>query len=477
MNIERNAIAGLKWTGAARFIGQLSTWAVTLIVIRILAPQDYGLMAISAVIIGLSSSVAELGLGSSIVQAPSLATQDLARVAGLAVALNLAIALLVVLLAPLAAQLYGDPRLTGVIQASSLQFLPVALGTVPQALSSRKMRFKWLAAVELASGLAASLTTLGLALNGAGVWSLVLGGLAGSGVRAMLLVRDSWITPSFDFAGIRRHMAFGGAVTTARLAWQIVNQSDVLIAGRFLTQEAVGVYSVSMHMATLPMQKLMGIVSQVAFPTVARLQNDPARLRQQLVFALGMLNFVAVPTMWGLSAVAPEFVALLFGPKWINAVFPLQVASLIVPVRMCSGVISTATLGVGAATLDLRNTIVNLVVLPLAFVIGVRWGVDGLAIGGAVGLTVVLGLTLPRMCKVLGLDPLQVARTGTAPMAAGLALYGAVVLARWLWPDADLPLRLTLLILAGGLAYLATITLIDPRVWRDTKRLIAALRA
>lgn len=477
MNIERNAITGLKWTGAARLIGQLSTWAVTLIVIRILAPQDYGVMAISAVIIGLSSNIAELGLGSSIVQTPSLATQDLARVAGLAVALNLAIALLVVVLAPLAGQLYGDSRLTSVIQVSSLQFVPVALGAVPQALATREMRFKWLAAVELASGLAASLTTVALAMSGAGVWSLVLGGLAGSSVRAILLVRDSWITPSFDFAGIRRHVAFGGTLTAARLVWQVVNQSDVLIAGRFLTQEAVGVYSVSMHMATLPMQKLMGIINQVAFPTVARLQDDPIRLREQLLFALGMLNFVAVPTMWGLSAVAPEFVALVLGPKWTNAVFPLQIASLIVPLRMCSAVISTATIGVGAAFLDLRNMLVNLVVLPLAFVVGVRWGVDGLAIGGAVGLMVVLGLTLPRMCKVLGLDPLQVARTGTAPMVAGLALYGAVVLTRQLWPAADLLLRFPALILVGGLAYLAAITVIDPKVWRDAKRLVAALRA
>jgi O-antigen/teichoic acid export membrane protein len=477
MSIERTAIAGLKWTGAAKLVGQAASWAVTLIVVRLLAPEDYGLMAITVVVVSVASSIAELGLGASVVQAPTLNRQELAQIAGLAVVLNLAIGLLVVFLAPLAGVLFDDTRLTSVIQVSALQFIPAALCTVPQAIAYRDLRFKWLAWIDLIAGAVASLITLALALHGAGVWALVLGSLASGSIRAALLLRECVVWPSFRFADIRRHVRFGGAIAIGRLAWQLVNQSDVLIAGRFLTQEAVGLYSVSLHVATLPMQKLMGIVNQVAFPTVARLQADPDRLRELLLFALGLLHLVAVPLTWGISAVAPEFVALVFGTKWADAVYPLQILSLIIPFKMVSAIITTATVGVGAAILDLRNTLINAVVLPLAFFASVHWGVDGLASGWVVALVIVLALTLPRMCKVLGLEIREVARTGFAPLLAGAAMYGAIIGARALLAEIEIAYRLPVLILVGIVVYLACITLLKRRIWKDLGRVVAALRA
>jgi O-antigen/teichoic acid export membrane protein len=82
------------------------------------------------------------------------------------------------------------------------------------------------------------------------------------------------VWPVFRLGGVRRHVTYGGALATSRLAWQVINQSDVLIAGRFLTPCAVGLYSVSLHLATLPMQRVMTIVNQMVFPAVARLQAE-----------------------------------------------------------------------------------------------------------------------------------------------------------------------------------------------------------
>ena len=297
------------------------------------------------------------------------------------------------------------------IQVSSLHFGLAALSIVPEALAYRTMNFKWTASIDLIAGLVASLATLLLALKGAGVWALVLGSLAGATVRSALFLGSHPVRPVFRFGGLRGHVAFGGTLATSRLAWHVVNQADVFTAARFLTPSAVGLYSVSLHLATLPMQRIMGIVNQVVFPTVARLQEDRPRLRERLLSGLRLLGFVSVPVMWGISAVAPEIVALALGPRWHDAVYPLQVASLLIPFKMVSAVISTAIVGVGAATLDLRNTVVNLVVLPSAFLIGVRWGVDGLVTAWALSLVVVLALTVPRSCTRLEIALLDVARS------------------------------------------------------------------
>lgn len=477
MSVERHAVSGLKWVGAARLVGQAASWAVTLVVVRILAPTDYGLAALSAVVISVSMTAAELGLGASIVQVPTLDSRILARIAGLCAVLNGGLGLLVVLLSPVAGAVFGEPRLPGVIRVSALHFLLAAIVTVPQALAQREMRFRWIASIELGAGLVASLVTLLFAWRGAGVWALVLGSLAGAALRTALFFRGRPVWPIWALAGLRRHVAFGGALATGAIVWQVVNQCDVLIAGRFLTAEAVGLYAVALHLATLPMQKTIGIVNQVAFPTVARLQGEPARLRERLLAALRLLGLVSVPVLWGLSAVAPELVALVLGPRWQRAIFPLQVISLIVPARMVSSVISTAITGLGAAGLDLRNTAINALVLPVAFLIGVQWEIEGLAMAQAAALGLVLALTLPRNFRVVGVRPAEVARALLVPAAAGLAMYAAVLGARAaLGSWADL-YRLPVLVMAGAAVYLTLVSLLEREIWVDLRRLVAAARA
>jgi teichuronic acid exporter len=477
MSIERQAIAGLKWTAMAKVLGQTVGWLITLVIVRLLAPEDYGLMAITTVIIAILASVAELGVGASLVQAPTLARDELKRVAGLVVSLNLAAGLLVALCAPLAAFFFNEARLTPVIQVSALQFVINALCTVPQAFAYRDMEFKWLAWIELISGLAANLCTLALAWLGAGVWALVLGSLAGGAVRAALLLAGGRsVRPVFRLDGIRRHLSFGGALTASRLAWQIVSQSDVLIAGRFMTQEAVGIYSVAFHLAALPMQKIMSIVNQIAFPAFARLQGDLPRLRAGVLDASRLLTFVSVPAAWGMSAIAPEFVRLAFGEKWEAVVFPLQVLSLIVPLRMLSAMLITSVAALGRVAENLQYTFVGAVVLIPGFLIGMQWGVSGLACAWLVGTPVISIITLPRIGNVLGLRVANIVSSVWAPVTAGAAMYGVVMGTRALLVEVEDLYRLPTLMTVGAATYLGLVSLFDRRISRDLKRIFSALR-
>src|SRR5262249_35105369 len=148
-----SAVSALKWSSAGKVVTQTVSWAVTLLVIRLLSPADYGLMAMSAVIITIMASVAELGLGASVVQARTLDREELANVTGAVVGLNLACGVLVVLIAPLAAAVFGEWRLTAVIRVSAMQFLFYAVATVPQSLAQRDMKFKWLAIIDVWSSL------------------------------------------------------------------------------------------------------------------------------------------------------------------------------------------------------------------------------------------------------------------------------------------------------------------------------------
>ena len=444
---------------------------------RLLTPEDYGLMAMSMVIISIIAGIAEFGLGASLIQAKTVSRQELAHLAGALAALNMGCGVLVVVGAEPFANLLGDARLTDVIRVLALQFLLSAIEAVPYSIAYREMQFKRLAGIEIAATLVGSMVTLTLAWLEAGVWALVFGGVAGGVLRTTLYVcLGTFVWPSFRLRGIARHARFGGAVTAGRILWQLTYQADVLIAGRFLTSQTVGLYSVSLHLATLPMHKAMGILNQVAFPAVARLQDELPRMRQRLLDSLRLLAFAAIPMFWGISAVAPEFVHVVLGKKWYPAIFALQVVSLVAPMRMLAAVFSTALAAIGRADLDLRNMLIGAVVLPAAFLIGVQWGLDGLAASWVAGIPIVFALNFPRTLAAIGLRQSQLWAAVRVPLIAGVIMIVLVAGVRTVLIEYDEFLRLPLLIVVGAAGYLGSVQLLDRVIWTDVRRLVAAAR-
>jgi O-antigen/teichoic acid export membrane protein len=477
MSLERQAITGVKWSVVAKVVTQLVAWAVTLLVIRLLNPADYGLMALNAVVLSIFSGVAELGLGASLIQARNPTQHDLARVAGALLVLNLGCAAIVCLGAPLFATAFGSPRLELIIQISSVQFLLSAIAAIPEALAYRDMRFRWLAAADIASGLTTSATTLVLALSNAGVWALILGNLGGYTVRTVILLFGGTIVrPTFVLRGIGQFLRFGGAWSGARLAWQLTSQADVLIAGRALSQEAVGAYSVAVQLANLPLQKAMGIVNQVAFPAMARLQAELPRMRRRMLTSIRLLGFGAIPILWGFGAVAPEFVELVLGDQWAGVILPLQLIAIVAPLRMLATLLATAVSAIGRADVELVNTLMSLAVFVVAFLVGVRWNLNGLAIAYVIATSLSLVLNFPRTARVVGISARQIGMAGRSTVISGGAMLVATAAARFGLTGASGWLRLSVLVVIGAATYFATMLLIDRTIWADARKIIAVWR-
>ncbi|GMW07743.1 MAG: lipopolysaccharide biosynthesis protein [Gammaproteobacteria bacterium] len=477
MSIERQTLTALKWAGLAKLASQLISWAATLVVLRLLHPEDYGLMAIVSVVITVLANIAELGIGAAVVQAPRLDTADLGRVNGLITLSNLSIFLLLLLGAPLVALAFQDPRLTLLVQVAALQMPISSLGALRQALAERELDFAWLARVELGAALVSTVVGLGLALRGAGVWALVGASLAMAVTRSLLLVRRGLIRPSFRLAGVGRFLPVGGSVMFSRLAWHLVSQADVLIGARRLGSEAIGTYSVALHLATLPMQKVMGIINAVALPAVARLQEEPERLRARLLDAMRMMSVISVPVLWGLSATAPELVHVVLGPNWDHAIVPVQLISLIVPLRMIHGIYATTIIGAGHARLNFEATLRGGLILPAAFLAGTFWGVNGLAAAWLAAVPLLFAVDLWLIGHVFRIRAGHVLRAVWRPVLAGLAMYFAVTAARAALAALDEPARLPLLIGAGALAYAVVLYPLDPGVRNDLGTLLRATRS
>jgi teichuronic acid exporter len=434
-------------------------------------------MAIVTALIALLTNIAELGLGASIVHAEKLARDELERVCGAAIAINVAVGGLVALASPLIARLLGNPQLTPLLIAASFHFVLAGLSTVPQALAYRDMNFRWLAAVELGNVVIAGVVTLTLAYLGFGVWSLLIGSLVSASFRTGALMVHEFVRPRFESAGLLRHMSFGGTVTMSRLVWQVVYQSDLFVASRVLAPTAIGLYSISLHVATLPMQRIMSVINQVAFPAAARLQAEPERLRMRLLEATRVLALFSIATLWGMSCVSAEFVRAVMGPKWEPAVVPLQLICLVVPLRMLTALYATAMLAVGLAIVDLRNALTNVLVLPVCFYLGARQGVNGLAGAWLVAIPIVFGFNFPRIARAMHVSLLDILKVAWSSVVAGGVMYAAVFALRASMPVLSPWIALILHVLVGGLVYVLTVIALDRKTIPEMKKMVAAFRS
>lgn len=470
---------GLKWTAGAKFAGQLITWGITIFVMRLLAPSDYGLLAMATVLMALLGMFAEAGLGPALIQQAEVSEKKLSQALGIILLVNLTLFGLLNLLAPLVARFYAEDRLVDVVRVLSIQFLLSPLSVIPDVLLQRQLEFKRRSLIELGSAVLSSVATLLMALSGLGIWALVCGNLAGMAARviAVNLAAPFRVFPSFSMSGMRQVLSFGGQVTASRFLWFFYTQADTVIVGRVLGEHVLGMYSVAMHLATLPVQRVSAILNQVVFPAVSRFQHEKEVIATQLLQAFRLIGFIAFPVLWGMSSVAPELVATLLGPGWSEASLPLQVLTLVMPFRAIAGFLPTVTDAVGRPDIGLQNVILGCLIMPIAFYSGSHWGMVGVSLAWVCAYPFVLFINLKRMLAVVGLSVEALARKLALPLGCAVGMYATVWLMRVLFQKIiSQPLLLLTEIAAGAAAYLVLTLLFNRGMLSEIKLMLRPRR-
>lgn len=380
--LRGKVITGLSWTFMGRVSSQLITWVITFLVIRILLPEDYGLKSMAEVCYSMAFMLSSAGIGTAVIQAKEITERTLQQIFTFLMLFNLGLALLLNALAVPIAWYYHEPRVTPILMTLSLGFLVSPFITMAEALLSREMRFKKISLSNFIANITASISTLSMALLGAGVWALVIGPLVGNILNAILLNKyASWPKKlRLDFRESMDSIRFGGTVTLASLIWYAYVQMDIVIAGRAWDVAQVGVYAVAIHLASMPMNKVMPLLNQIAFPAYSRLQHDPSAIRWYFLKSVRIVAFVLFPLSFGLAVVSVASLPLLLGEKWQAVAFPLCILSFGIPLRALNTLPGVVTRSLGRPMVDVENATTGFLILLPAFAIGVLWGEIGLAL-------------------------------------------------------------------------------------------------
>ena len=462
------------WRSGTQILGQIVSWGSTLVILRILDPSDYGLFAMTQVVLAFLTFMNGYFFASSLIQADTIDKQQIRQAFGILLLINVGLALLQQVIAPFAANYYGQPMVEQLLRWQSLIYLSTPFLVIPQVVLSRDLEFKRPALVNLFSTLIGAGIGLAAALSDWGVWTLVIAPVAGFWSRAIALtiLTKMYIWPSFDFRGAGHMVKFGSTLLVAHGFWIVQSQADIFIAGRVLSAHELGLYAEALFLAQVFAARFVPPLNEVAFPAYSKLQHDPSAFSYSFLKAARLVMLIACPLYIGMALTAKPLVATLLGEKWLEMTPFIVIFAIAMPMMTLQVLFSPAINAIGKPRITAEISAVGAVVMPLAFLIGVRFGADGLAWGWVAAYPPLLAFTVIRTCKHIGVGGALLWRA-TWPGLSTAAAMGLIV---WgldrILPPMPAPAQLAILTITGGLAYIALLFLAARDTWDELIRLV-----
>jgi O-antigen/teichoic acid export membrane protein len=452
-NQIRNAVI---WRSGSQIVAQLVQWAATFLVIRILDPHDYGLFAMTGVILVFLNMLNGYGLASGLIQRAEIGQHEIRQLFGMLILLNFSLGALQFLLAPLAAAYYRQDIVAHLLRVQALLYLTTPFIALPYALLSRAMDFRLQARVNILASMASACTALTGAMMGLGVWTLVIAPMVLFTVRAvgMTIAAKSLVWPTFDFRGAGDIARFGGVMAAGQLFWFLQSQADVFIAGRHFTPHMLGIYTTSLFLTQIFVSKFVPPLNEVAFSAYARMQHDADAVGRAFARSVRIIMVAALPFYFGLAATAEPLVLTMLGDKWREAIPVVHLLALAMPFMTLQVLLSPACDARGRPGIGVRNGMVGAAVMATAFLIGVNYGPTGLAIAWIAAYPVYLGISLWRSLGVIGTTVRTLGDAIAPPLMAALIMATTVRLVDELvLPPLHPFARLAVLVAIGALAY------------------------
>lgn len=450
------------WRSGTQIVAQLIAWASTFLVIRILAPEDYGLFAMTGVVLALLNLANGWGLASALIQKTEVTLADRRQTFGLLIAVNAVLALGQCLLAPLAAAYFRDPRLTELLRVQALLYATTPFIALQYAMLARTMDYRIQGWVNIGAATLSALAALAGALAGWGVWTLVFAPMVLFGARAIgfTLAARSLVWPSFDFRGAGALATFGGTMALTQLFQFLLSQADIFIAGRAFDAHTLGLYTTGLFLAQIFLNKVVPPLNEVAFSAFARIQHDAALAARAFTGATRLVMLAALPFFFGLAATAEPVVAVALGPKWMEAVPIVRLLALAMPFMTLQALFVPATDARGQPRIAARNAMNGALLLPLCYLVGVRWGIEGLAASWLVAMPLWCAISAARSLPVIGITVRDLlAAIGPLALSAIVMALAVSAVDMRMTAVEDLP-RLGVLVATGAAAYLAMLLIV-----------------
>lgn len=326
-SLKHKTVKGVLWSSVERFSGQGVTFVFSIILARLLTPDDYGIVTMISIFFSIAGCFIDSGFGSALIRKKDRTEEDIYTCFTFNVIVSIACYILLFFCAPLIARFYNQPILTPIVRISGLNLMIGAFAGVSGSMFSYYLDFKTPAIISLICNIISGFVGITVAYLGYGVWALVWQGVASGTLRSILTILASKFHPRFAFSknSFRYLFGYGSKITLSYLIGTIYENIYPIFIGKFYKPSQLGNYSRALGWAQLPSSNITGVLQRVTFPVLAEIQDDDYRLAFNYRRLLRLSAFVVFPLTVGLSAVAAPLIRVVLTSKWDGCIIYLQI--------------------------------------------------------------------------------------------------------------------------------------------------------
>lgn len=380
-DLKQRSVRGGVVTIAAQASKFTLKFGSTMVLARLLVPEDYGLIGMATVIVGFVEYFKDLGLSAATVQRREINHQQISTLFWINLAVGCLVALIVASLAPAIALFYNEPRLSGITLALAINFIFGGLTVQHQALLRRQMQFTSLAKIEIVAMTVGVATAVITAYYGIGYWALVLMLM----MTALTNMFGVWLACSWrpglpqKDSEISSMLAYGGNLTGFGLVNYFSRNLDNVLIGRRWGSGQLGLYAQAYRLVLLPIQQINNPINSVALPTLSSLQTEPEKYSRYYYKAILLITTLGMPIVAFMFATANDLILLILGKQWLGSVpiFKfLMPAAFIGTFNVAGGWVYQS---LGRTDRQFRIGCVTATLNSIIFLISVNWGAIGVA--------------------------------------------------------------------------------------------------
>jgi O-antigen/teichoic acid export membrane protein len=432
LSAKKDTLKGIIWLFLLRAWDQVLNAAVTIILARLLLPDDFGLIGMATIFIGLFLLLSDLGTGKAIIQKQDLGERALSSLFWFNILIGMISAGIVVFLSPFIATFFNQPSLQLLLCVLSLSFVILSFSVVQSALMQKELQFRKVAIITAVGILLGGAAGIFAAVVGLGVWALAIQYLTTCLISTVIYFIVSKWKPHFFFhwSDIREVWGFSIYLSGFNFSNYLARNSDNLIVGRFLGSAALGNYALAYRMMVYPISNLTSIIQQGVLPLFSRVQDDE-RLSRAFIKSSRYQAFLITPAMLGLAVVSREFILGFFGEKWSAAIPVLAILCLVAVFQPYVMYFTVVLVSKGMTRALFLWSLASTILLIACFLIGIRWGIVGVALLYLIAQVAIALISMPILFRLCKISLLAFLRNLSLPFIASLFMACMVWVVRF----------------------------------------------
>lgn len=468
--------SALKWSGFSHLIQQVLQLIILVFLARLLEPKDFGLIGIVAIFTNFGFLISDLGFGSALIQKKDLKQQHLDVVFSFNILVGFVLTVLFIGLAPLVAAFYNEPCLRLITSIIAVNFIIASLSNTNYALLRKEMNFRNIAIIEMVSLAGAGIVAVYMAFKGWGVWCLVLQSVVVQSLRTI----TTWVFSEFrphlkvSMDAIKDLFDYGLNLTGFNIFNYWVRNADNFLIGKIIGPSALGIYNKAYLSMTLPVLQITDVISHVMFPALSLIQGDVTVVKIMYLKVVRSIALITCPMAIGLIVIARPFVLVVLGDKWVDVIPVLQILCIIGPIQGVSSSVGLVFTSLGRTDLMLKWGIISGTAYLIAFLIGINWGILGVAIAYvSTGYVVLLypAWTIPG--RLINITFSEMARNTLGALLCSLIMaIGVWTLSNLLPHPLPIVASLTIQIIFGAVLYAALIHVFQLKAYQEIRAFI-----